>query len=142
MGKIPYNKRNRWHRGIQTGALLGLLAFGPTVGAASASRPEAMAFQCYTCHGTDGHSEGAILPLAGRDHAFIAEQLRAFKAGTLPATIMDRIAKGFSEEEIEAIAAYIGNHKKAAPRRAHDGVDAGGRATHGTVAEDKRGRKP
>jgi sulfide dehydrogenase cytochrome subunit len=67
-----------------------------------------LAFQCFTCHGTDGRSEGAILPLADKDQAFIAAQLRAFKAGTLPATIMDRIAKGFSDRDIDEIARYLG----------------------------------
>ena len=31
----------------------------------------------------------------------------AFKTGQLPATVMDRIAKGFSDDEIRAIATWL-----------------------------------
>jgi cytochrome c553 len=33
--------------------------------------------------------------------------MKAFQEGTKPATVMDRIAKGFSDEEIAAIAAWL-----------------------------------
>ena len=35
----------------------------------------------------------------------------AFKSGQRPGTIMDRIAKGFSDEEIRAIAAWYEQQK-------------------------------
>ncbi len=35
----------------------------------------------------------------------------AFKAGQRPGTIMDRIAKGFSDDEIRAIAAWYETQK-------------------------------
>jgi cytochrome c553 len=33
--------------------------------------------------------------------------MRAYRAGERPASVMDRIARGFSDEEIQAIAAWI-----------------------------------
>jgi cytochrome c553 len=33
--------------------------------------------------------------------------MRAFREGTRPATLMDRLAKGFSEAETQAIATWI-----------------------------------
>jgi cytochrome c553 len=33
--------------------------------------------------------------------------MKAFQEGAKPATVMDRIAKGFSDEEIDAIAAWL-----------------------------------
>jgi cytochrome c553 len=33
--------------------------------------------------------------------------LDAFRAGTKPATVMDRIAKGFTHDETVAIAAWV-----------------------------------
>jgi cytochrome c553 len=44
--------------------------------------------------------------LAGRDANAIVAAMQAFRAGQLPATVMDRIAKGFTDEEIKAIAAW------------------------------------
>jgi cytochrome c553 len=32
--------------------------------------------------------------------------MQAYKAGQRPGTVMDRIAKGFSDAEVEAIAAW------------------------------------
>ena len=46
------------------------------------------------------------VPLAGRDAAEIVAAMTAFRNGTRPATVMDRIAKGFSDHEITAIAAW------------------------------------
>jgi cytochrome c553 len=46
--------------------------------------------------------------LAGPNPADIVSAMQGFKSGTLPATVMDRIAKGFSDEEIKAIAAWYG----------------------------------
>ena len=46
--------------------------------------------------------------LAGRNPADIISAMQGFKSGKLPATVMDRIAKGFSDEEIKAIAAWYG----------------------------------
>jgi cytochrome c553 len=44
--------------------------------------------------------------LAGRDKAELAKALQDFRSGARPGTVMDRIAKGFTDEEIQAIAAW------------------------------------
>jgi cytochrome c553 len=44
--------------------------------------------------------------LVGRPAAEIVTAMQAFRAGQRSATVMDRIAKGFSESEIAAIAAW------------------------------------
>ena len=49
--------------------------------------------------------------LKGRPAADIASQMAEFKTGKRPGTIMDRIAKGFSEEETQAIAAWYAAQK-------------------------------
>ncbi|HEV7267148.1 MAG TPA: c-type cytochrome [Falsiroseomonas sp.] len=80
-------------------ALLVLTALG--AGAAEAP-PGASA--CLGCHGREG---AAIPSLRGRDAAEVAAAMRAFREGARPATLMDRLAKGFSEAETQAIAAWI-----------------------------------
>lgn len=67
-----------------------------------------LAATCAACHGTDGRVVGADVPrLAGMSRATLAEQLRAFKAGTRPATVMTQLAKGLSETQIDQLAAYF-----------------------------------
>ena len=69
----------------------------------------ALAANCAQCHGTDGHpARGSTLaPLAGRPRAELAAKLSAFKAGKTRATVMDQLAKGYSDEEIAALADYF-----------------------------------
>jgi sulfide dehydrogenase cytochrome subunit len=71
--------------------------------------PRAMAMTCAPCHGTNGTTApGApFRPLAGRSQGETIEILGQFKAGTRPATVMHQIAKGFTDDEIAAIAAYF-----------------------------------
>jgi len=45
--------------------------------------------------------------LQGRTPDDVAEAMRAFREGRRPATVMDRIARGFSEDEARAIAAAV-----------------------------------
>jgi cytochrome subunit of sulfide dehydrogenase len=52
-----------------------------------------------------------VPPLCGRDPAEIVAAMQAFRSGERPSTVMGRIAKGFSENETRAIAAWL-----AAPR--------------------------
>ncbi len=66
-----------------------------------------LANTCFSCHGTDGKSVGAMPTIAGKTAGFIAEKLKAFKSGELEATVMNRIAKGFSDAEIEALAKFF-----------------------------------
>ena len=62
---------------------------------------------CFSCHGTDGKSAGGMPAIAGKSESFIAGTLKAFRSGEIEATIMDRIAKGFTDEEIAALAKFF-----------------------------------
>lgn len=72
---------------------------------------EAIGFTCAGCHGTDGDSQGSAPSLKGEDAATLKEMLMDFKAGKEKATIMDRIAKGYSDEELAAVAEYFAKIK-------------------------------
>lgn len=82
---------------------------------ASAPSPAAvvnMVNNCFSCHGTDGRSPGAIPSLTGISAQQALTVLKGFKSGELPATVMTRHAKGYSDAELEAIANYIGTNLK------------------------------
>ena len=61
---------------------------------------------CFSCHGADGRSAGHMPTIAGKSEKFITQKLMAFKKDKGNPTIMNRIAKGFSDAEIAAIAKY------------------------------------
>lgn len=65
---------------------------------------------CSGCHPA-GRVDTPVPSLAGRNSADIAAAMAAFKSGQTPATVMRLIAKGFSDDEIEAIAAWYGGQK-------------------------------
>jgi cytochrome subunit of sulfide dehydrogenase len=50
--------------------------------------------------------------LAGLPASYVSEQMKAFKAGTRPATVMHQISKGYSDAQIESMAAYFAAQKK------------------------------
>jgi len=79
--------------------------------AAAADAGRDIAASCATCHGTDGRSRGAIPSLAGRDKAIIVQQVRDFRDGKRPSTVMQQLAKGYSDAQIEAAAAYFAAQK-------------------------------
>ena len=91
--------------------LAAALAFVLYSAAAQAADAPAGAASCSGCHASNPRVETPVPPLAGRPAADIASQMIAFKAGQRPGTIMDRIAKGFSEDEIRAIAAWYESQK-------------------------------
>ena len=66
-----------------------------------------LAAACANCHGTNGVSQPGMPGLAGQPQAYLEQQMRDFKAGRRPATVMHQIARGYSEEQIRAIAAYL-----------------------------------
>jgi sulfide dehydrogenase cytochrome subunit len=85
------------------GGMLWAVAAMP---AAQAQAPLA-AQGCLGCHGPNGGGMGGVPGLAGRDHAELVAQMNAFRANERPATIMGRIARGYTEAEITASAAYF-----------------------------------
>jgi len=80
----------------------------------TALRTSALAATCANCHGTAGRAvDGAAVPgLAGLPASYIVEQMKAFKAGTRPATVMHQLAKGYSDAQIDQLAAYFAAQKK------------------------------
>jgi cytochrome c553 len=86
------------------------LSLGRPAGGASLPPPGAAA--CSGCHSVNPQVTTEVPRLIGRKPADIVAALEDFKAGRRPATVMDRIAKGFSDGEIEAIAAWYGARRK------------------------------
>lgn len=89
--------------------LLTAVLWQPGIGAADAvaARGMAVAQTCVTCHGPEGHSQGAIPSLATLASTDMQTALQAFRAETRHSTVMHRIAKGLNEDDIAAVAAYF-----------------------------------
>lgn len=69
---------------------------------------KAMAWQCAPCHGTNGQEFlEAMPPLAGMSVEQFTKAMIAYREGTRPAIIMDRVARGFTDAEIDAMAVWF-----------------------------------
>jgi cytochrome subunit of sulfide dehydrogenase len=79
--------------------------------AAAPVTPPSGAASCTGCHAADAKVETRVPRIAGRPAAEIVAAIEAFRSGQKPATVMDRIAKGFSDAEIRAIAEWLGAQK-------------------------------
>ena len=87
-----------------------LFAFVAAASAAPAVPPPGAA-SCTGCHAASAKVETRVPRIAGRNPAEIVAAMEAFRSGQKPATVMDRIAKGFTEAEIRAIADWLGAQK-------------------------------
>ena len=92
--------------------LAALLFAAAMPGAEAASpTPPPGASSCSGCHATSMSVDTPAPRLVGRSPAEIEAAMLAFRTGQKPASVMNRIAKGFSDEEIETIAAWYGGQK-------------------------------
>jgi len=107
---------------------------------------------CAGCHGTDGASSGPAIPsLGGMSALYITDMMNGYKSGDIKSTIMGRIAPGYSEDEIDAMANYFaGTEQHRTPQAFDKAKAAKGMKLHdkycekchsesGTLAEDDSG---
>ena len=88
-------------------------AFAATPLAAQDTQARNLAAACAICHGTDGRAVTKdVIPLAGLPRDHIATQMRAFRDGKRPATVMHQIAKGYTDPQIDALAAWFAAQKR------------------------------
>jgi cytochrome subunit of sulfide dehydrogenase len=91
--------------------VLALAGTSPSLPAQEAA--QRLAAPCAICHGSDGRAAtNDLAPLAGLPREHIASQLRAFRDGQRQATVMHQIAKGYSDAQIDALAAWFAAQKR------------------------------
>jgi cytochrome subunit of sulfide dehydrogenase len=94
-------------------AVCGMVALAwlavPAIAAESVPPPGASS--CSGCHAASAAIQTPVPRLVGRPAAQIVAAMQAFRTGKRPAIVMDRIAKGFSDREIAAIAAWYAAQK-------------------------------
>jgi cytochrome c553 len=90
-------------------AAIGFVSIAAAV--VASAEPPAGAVSCSGCHPASARVTSPVPRLAGLDRAAIVRAMQDFRAGKRAATVMDRIAKGFTDEEIQAIAAWYATQR-------------------------------
>jgi cytochrome c553 len=80
-------------------------------GPAGAADAPPGASSCTGCHATVKIADSVIPQIAGRSSADIANFMRQYRSGAWPSSVMGRIAKGFDDQQIDAIAAWFAAQK-------------------------------
>lgn len=111
--------------------LLGLTVFSSALSysEARADTPlptaEMLANTCAGCHGENGSSMGPASPsIAGISKDYFLDTMAAYQKGERPSTIMTRIAKGYSEKELQLMADYFSQQPFIRQPQAHDAKQA------------------
>ena len=98
----------------------GVLAISAMAQAAPAT-PAMLSNACAGCHGTNGGSAGPSMPsLAGQSKEAIVDAMKKFKSGARPATVMGRLAKAYSDDEIAAMGEFFSKKKLHATNQTLD----------------------
>ena len=105
----------RFARRLMGAVVFGALAVGNILAQDAATLYQrATAATCANCHGTDGRTvNGSEVPaLAGMPKAYMLVQMRAFRDGARPATVMHQLTKGLTDQQIESVADYFAAIKR------------------------------
>jgi cytochrome subunit of sulfide dehydrogenase len=94
-----------WVCGTATAALL-MIASSAAAETSSPKLPPSGAASCSGCH-APAAAGGLVPAIAGRPVEEIVTAMAEFRADQRPSTVMNRIAKGFTDEEIRAIADWL-----------------------------------
>jgi len=89
-------------------AVLATLLLGAVGAAHAIDNTEALANTCNNCHGVNGVSAGQSMPsIGGLPEAYLKNIMLEWKTGTRYSATMGRLIKGYSDEQIGALAAYF-----------------------------------
>jgi cytochrome c553 len=101
--------------GLRLASIIGvslLAALLACVQPLDAAEAPSGAASCSGCHPAKASVNTPVPRLDAHNPAEIVAAMEGFKSGQRPSTVMGRIAKGFSESEINAIAAWYGGQKQ------------------------------
>jgi sulfide dehydrogenase cytochrome subunit len=106
--------------GLST-ATLAADAAAPAPELMSGASARMLSETCAGCHGTDGASVGPAIPtIAGMNGEYFVELMQGYKKDEVYGTIMNRIAKGYTEEEIALMATFFAGKKFVAAKQEFD----------------------
>ena len=99
-------------RTLIMGALCAIALAAPHPARAQTAAPAVLAASCFSCHGPNGASTSAMPALDKMGASVITSVLKAFRSGDAQGTVMNRIAKGYTDDEIAALGQYFSSQQR------------------------------
>jgi len=99
-------------RALFTLSVLFLAGAVPALAQSGEATPATIVRNCFVCHGPEGVNPGPIPKLNGLAQDYIELSLLQFKTDKRPGTIMNRIAKGFTDDQIRGVAKQMASYPK------------------------------
>lgn len=110
MRKVEADRKGRTGRGISSLVVASMALFAAPA-LAQSSQPPLIAQACVGCHGQAGAGRGSVPKIAGFGRAAFIAQWTAFRGSQRPATIMNRVATGYTDAEVAILADYFASLK-------------------------------
>jgi len=138
-------------KALQTALFACGLAFTAAASAGGGASESMLGNTCAGCHGTDGISSGPAPTIAGLSPDYFTSVMQGYRSGDNGSTIMGRIAKGYTDADLDALASFFSKKKfAAAPQKFDAGLAKKGAKYHdkycekchsegGSLAEDDGG---
>ena len=92
--------------------ILALVSSGAQAQNVDPLQVRSWASACANCHGTAGVAQPGMESLAGNNKDELLKKMLDFKSGKKPATIMHQLSKGYTDEQLAALAAYFASQRK------------------------------
>src|SRR6185437_2595041 len=83
---------------------------------AASPEPPGGAASCSPCHATNATIQTPMPNIYGRKPDEIVAAFKAFRSGQRPSTVMGRIAKGYTDDEVQQIADWLATQKQGGSR--------------------------
>ncbi len=92
---------------VQIALVAAMAAASAGAMAAGSLQMNSLASSCANCHGTNGVAQPGMESLAGKPKDDLLKKMMDFKSGKKPATIMHQLSKGYTDEQLEQLAAHF-----------------------------------
>ena len=122
-------KSMKLHRSVVL-AVLVIVLF-PLTAASQQPTHSMLGNTCAGCHGTRGQSADPMPIIAGQPEEYLTRTMKSYRSGQRPSTIMGRLARGYSDDEIDAMASFFASQNWMSPKQEFDAALAAvGRKIH------------
>ncbi|MEO1660581.1 MAG: hypothetical protein AAFR51_06305 [Pseudomonadota bacterium] len=105
--------KSRIHKVVLPLSLLGLAACGASAPATPPDRLSQAGQLAATCSGCHSGASGAIASLVGYSDGALVEAFQRYKTEIDGTSVMHRLARGYTDEQITAISAYLSSQEAA-----------------------------